>query len=123
MEHRSDVGFWGLPGGGVEIGESVEQAVIREVFEETGLEVAVGRLVGLYSDPKYYSVMRYPSGNLVHYVTFVFECRPQRGDLRVSDESIDLGYFDVDVLPEKTLLAHAVHIRDAAANRPDVFIK
>src|SRR5438045_8375170 len=51
LQRRSDNGLWGLPGGGVEPGESVSEAIVREVREETGLEVAPGRLVGVYSAP------------------------------------------------------------------------
>ena len=52
LMRRSDNGHWGLPGGYVEKGESVAEAVAREVFEETGVMITVGRLIGIYSDPK-----------------------------------------------------------------------
>jgi ADP-ribose pyrophosphatase YjhB (NUDIX family) len=123
LERRSDNGFWGLPGGAMEIGESVEQAVKREVFEETGLDVTVGRLVGVYSDPRYYTIMSYPGGDLVHFVTVVFECRQRDGELRISEESTDIGYFDVEALPDNILLSHSVRIRDALENSPVPFIR
>ena len=123
LERRSDNGFWGLPGGAMEIGESLEQAVKREVLEETGLDVTVGRLVGVYSDPKYYSIMSYPGGGLVQFVTIVFECRQRDGELRISEESTDIGYFDVEALPDNVLLAHGVRIRDALENRAEPFIR
>ena len=50
LQRRDDTGHWGLPGGAVEPGESVRQALIREVREETGLEVEPLRLIGVYSD-------------------------------------------------------------------------
>ena len=60
LHKRSDNGAWGLPGVRMEIGETIEQCVVRETLEETGLQVAVKRLVGVYSDPKGYSILRYP---------------------------------------------------------------
>jgi ADP-ribose pyrophosphatase YjhB (NUDIX family) len=59
LQQRSDGGQWGLPGGSVEIGESVSDAVVREVREETGLTVTPRRLVGVYSDPAF-QIWRYP---------------------------------------------------------------
>ena len=51
LERRSDNGMWSLPGGGIEAGESITEAAIREVKEETGLDVRITGLVGVYSDP------------------------------------------------------------------------
>jgi ADP-ribose pyrophosphatase YjhB (NUDIX family) len=123
LQRRSDNGFWGLPGGRVDIGESVEQGVIREVFEETGLRVRMKRLVGIYSDPNLYSIMSYPNGWVTHYVTLVFECQRQSGRLRISDESTDIGHFPPDALPEDTLLSHSLRIKDALANQAKPFIR
>src|SRR5206468_2417151 len=52
LAHRRDIDWWNLPGGGMEVGETVDEAVRREVYEETGLEVEVGQLVGVYSKPQ-----------------------------------------------------------------------
>ena len=124
LQKRADNGYWGLPGGKVDIGESVEQGAIREVLEETGLNVAVKRLIGVYSDPKHYSIMSYDAaGWIIHYVTLVFECEYQSGQLQISDESTDIGYFSPDSLPENTLLSHHLRIRDAVANQAAPFIR
>ena len=123
LQRRADNDWWSLPGGGVDIGESVEQCVIREVFEETGLHVTVKRLVGIYSDPKNYSVMSYPGDTIVQYVSAAFECETQSGELRISDESTDIGYFPVDSLPDNTLLSSQLRIKDALANRAEPFIR
>ncbi len=61
LGRRADNGLWGLPSGHVEAGETVAEAVRREVREETGLEVAIVRLIGVYSDPAS-QVFCYPSG-------------------------------------------------------------
>src|SRR5206468_11759578 len=68
LQQRSDGGQWGLPGGSVGIGESVRDAVTREVHEETGLIVAVRRMIGVYSAPAL-QLARYPDGNVWHYVS------------------------------------------------------
>ena len=123
LQLRADNGYWGLPGGNVDVGESVEQGVIREVFEETGLHTRVTRLIGIYSDPDLYSIMRYPDGTLIQYVTLVFACEYQSGELAVSDESADIGYFAPDELPENTLLSHRIRIEDALSGSAEPFIK
>ena len=123
MQKRADNGFWSLPGGGVEIGESVREAAVRETIEETGLRVAMKRLVGVYSGPDVYPFMSYPGGALVHYVMIVFECDVVGGELRISDESTDIGYFPGDALPEDTLLSHRVCVADALAGRAEPFIR
>ena len=123
LEHRSDNGWGGLPGGEIEIGESASEAVLREVNEETGLIVTVRRLVGIYSDPAQYSITQYPDGNVIQHVTIAFECERQNGELRMSDESTGLEYFATDRLPKNTVHGHRIRIQDASENRTEPFIK
>ena len=72
LMQRSDNGHWCLPGGHVEPGESVPRRRAREVREETGFEVELGRLVGVYSDPGFRWCSR-ADGRRVHYVNLCFE--------------------------------------------------
>ncbi len=122
LQRRSDNGLWGLPGGSVEIGESVTSAIVREVEEETGLAVEVERLIGVYSDPSF-QVFRYPNGNVVHYVNTLMSCRIVAGTLQTCDESLELRFFDPARLPDDMLLTHRIRVRDAVVNRPEGFIR
>ena len=123
LEHRSDNGWWGLPGGAVEVGESVSEAVLREVEEETGLIVTIRRLVGIYSDPANYTITQYSDGNIVQWITSSFECERSHGELRVSDESTEVEYFAVDRIPRNTVPGHLMQVEDALEHRAVPFIR
>jgi ADP-ribose pyrophosphatase YjhB (NUDIX family) len=122
LQQRSDGGQWGLPGGSVEIGESVREAVVREVREETGLTVAVRRLVGVYSEPQR-QVVRYPDGNVWHYVNICFECAVRGGEFTTCDETLALAFFPIRRLPATLLPNHRIRIRDARAHRVAAFVR
>ena len=79
------LGSWALPGGFCEYGETTEECCTRETKEETGVAVRVGRLLGVYSDPK-----RDPRG---HTVTVVYAARPMRGRARGSDDAAEARWF------------------------------
>ena len=115
LMRRSDNGHWGLPGGYVEPGESVRSAVAREVLEETGVEIEVGRLVGVYSDP---------SVQVIEYARRPARARGEpvlRGASRARrarpttpDETLELGFFAPDALPQPFVPIHTIRIERRA---------
>jgi 8-oxo-dGTP diphosphatase len=83
-------GQWALPGGFVEVGETVEQAALREAAEETGLAVELARLVGVYSDPE-----RDPRG---HNVSVAFLARVLSGELSAATDATEAALLDPDTV-------------------------
>ncbi len=114
LMQRSDNGHWGLPGGYVEPGESVASAAAREVLEETGVRIELGRLVGVYSDPAR-QVIEYGDGAACTRSTCVSKrARVGSGDATTPDETLAAGYFARDALPEPFVPIHEIRIEDAA---------
>jgi 8-oxo-dGTP diphosphatase len=85
------VGYWSLPGGGVEAGERLEDAVVREVFEETGLQVTADCLATVFERimPDEANRCEY------HYVLIDFYCTIKGGELRPGDDSRDARWFEM----------------------------
>ena len=105
LTQREDFEAWCLPGGNVDAGESAAQAAVREAREETGLDVQLERLVGIYSMPRW--------GNGGAHVV-VFAARPAGGSLQPqAGEVVAARYFDPDALPEPLFGWHRQRIRDA----------
>jgi 8-oxo-dGTP pyrophosphatase MutT (NUDIX family) len=123
MMRRADNGWWGIPGGRSEIGETIAETAARETFEETGLRVAVKRLIGLYSDPADGCIAVYPNGDVIHFLNACFECEATGGELRGSEEGEELRYFAPDQLPDHTLLPHRIRIQDALARQASAFVR
>jgi len=111
LAHRRDIDWWNLPGGGMEAGETVDEAMIREVREETGLEVKVERLVGVYSKPQKQEVV------------LTFRCAVIGGKLCETEESRECRYFLPSALPANTLPKHRQRIEDALLNRSEAVIR
>ena len=94
---------WAIPGGFVDYGESVEETAVREAKEETGLEVELSYLLGVYSDPH-----RDPR---MHTISTVFVGKG-KGDLQAADDAQDAGLFDRDSLPSPIVFDHEKVIKD-----------
>src|SRR6266446_2922189 len=92
---RSDNDNWALPGGAIDLGESLTQAAIRETKEETGIECEITGLVGIYTDPKH--VIHYTSNDEVRQeFSIVLTARATGGQPTSSDESLDVRWVDRD---------------------------
>lgn len=123
LQKRADNGYWGLPAGHADVGESISETAVRETFEETGFIIKVDRLVGVYSDPTLFGVMRYPDGGITQFVSLCFACTITGGAIKISDESTDIGFFALDALPAPLLESHKIRIADAVANQVAAFVR
>lgn len=98
MHKRSDNSLWSLLGGAMEIGETIEQTIIREVKEESGFNVKVDKCIGIYTDPEH--VISYEDGEVRQQFSICFQCRILGGVKKVSSESIEVEFFTEDELEQ-----------------------
>ncbi|MEV7564674.1 NUDIX hydrolase [Streptomyces tanashiensis] len=118
LQRRRDNDLWALPGGGMDMGDSLPGTAVREVKEETGLDVEITGLVGTYTDPRH--VIAYSDGEVRRQFNVCFRARVTGGDLRISDESTELRFVDqeeLDALPmhhtQRLRLSHFLEDRPA----------
>lgn len=105
LQRRTDNELWSVPGGAVELGESVLGALRREVKEETGLDVEADRLIGVYSSPDY--LVEYDDGEVRQQFSLAFACHVTGGTIQTSSESLDVAWFRPDDLGGLDLSAGA----------------
>jgi mutator protein MutT len=98
LQRRTDNNLWALPGGAQDIGESIAETVVREVREETGIEVEVTGLVGIYSNPHH--VIEFSDGEVRQQFSICFHARPVGGSLAISSESSDVRWVAPSGLDE-----------------------
>jgi 8-oxo-dGTP pyrophosphatase MutT (NUDIX family) len=112
ISRRTDSGWFNLPGGGVEPHESAVEGLVREVREETGLDVEAGRLVGLYSKPQ------------KREMVLTFEARVVGGTLQPSDEADHHEWVTAAELDQRQILPkHLERIQDALRDEPGAIVK
>ncbi len=122
LTRRTDNGRWCLPGGRTEAGESVAETCVREVLEETGLQVRIVRLLGVYSSP--HRLVEYADGNRYQIVALNFEAEAIGGTLMISDETTDYGYFSWDDITRMDVMeTHVERLRDVFSGQPAPFVR
>lgn len=119
---RTDNGRWSLPGGGMDPGESAHECCGREVLEETGLVVRIGRLIGVYSSP--HRIMKYADGNRRQGLTLSFEAESIGGELCITDETTEVGYFTQEEMSSMDVMEpSSERIADAFAGQEAAFVR
>jgi ADP-ribose pyrophosphatase YjhB (NUDIX family) len=121
LHRRDDNELWSIPGGGMEVGERIVDTVVREVREETGLEVEPGRIIGIYSNPQH--VVEYADGEVRQQFSVCFVCRLVGGELATSDESLEVGFFtpaEIETMPMHESIR--LRIRHYLEHRPQPVI-
>ena len=103
--HEPRQGEWSLPGGRVELGETLVEATRREIKEETGLDVDVGALIELFD-----RVHRRDGRVQYHFVIADFLCTPCGGTLAASDDALDVAWVTPEELEEYGVNQHAAAV-------------
>lgn len=111
LTKRKDVPVWVLPGGGIEDGENSEDAILREVYEETGLKVKIIRKSAEYT----------PINKLARF-TEIFECSPTEGQLQQGPETEAIQFFELNNLPKNFFFLHEEWLQDCLKN-PSTLIR
>ncbi len=91
LQRRSDNDLWALPGGAMEVGEAIKETVVREVKEETGLDVQPEYVIGIYTNPHH--VIAFSDGEVRQQFSICFSCTLLDGSIQVSEESTQVAFF------------------------------
>jgi 8-oxo-dGTP pyrophosphatase MutT (NUDIX family) len=122
LTRRTDNGRWCLPSGAMDVGETIEETCVREVWEETGLKVSVTCLSGIYSSPHRITV--YGDGSRWQIVGFNFIAEVIGGELGLSNETTEVGYFSMAEIAKMDVMeSHVERIEDALAYQGTTIVK
>lgn len=110
LQERTGQDIWGIPGGLMEIGETFEETVKREVFEETNLLINEVSLFGIYSGEK--GITGYPNGDQVYSIQIIFKVKNYEGTIKSNIESKQLRFFSREQLPNNINSHQASFIND-----------
>ena len=106
LEKRTDTGDWCTPGGAIELGESLEEALRREIKEETNLDFSAFTLFDIHANTH----MVYPNGDEVYYTDIVYEINDFYGEPKPDSESKELKFFPLNDLPDNIMPTQAGYI-------------
>lgn len=123
MHKRASENAWCIVSGHVEFGETVEQAIVREIKEETGADAKVLSLIGVYSSPAS-QLYETKEGN-IQYVTVYFEVQLLQplAEVIVSDETLDVCFFEVNKLPDDLAKINPYWLDDALNKKEQPFYR
>ncbi len=123
LQRRADVGKWCVISGHVEFGETVEEAAIREIREETNAEASLVRFIGVYSSPGSQTYVY--DDKTVQYVTSYFEARllDELNPDFTNNETQELRYFSPEAIPADLALLNDYWLADALSKEPKVFLR
>ena len=108
LQRRSDNGLWALPGGVMEVGETIAETAKRETKEETGFDVEPVSLIGIYTNPQH--VIAFSDGEVRQQFSVCFACKLIGGEINVSDESYEVAFFSPDAI-EHLKMHPSIHLR------------
>ena len=98
LVHKTDNNLWALPGGGMDPGESIAQAAVRETKEETGMDIEVAGIVGLYTNPQH--VIAYDDGEVRQQFSVCFTTRLLGGQISTSSETSEVEFVPLERLDD-----------------------
>ncbi len=115
LQLRSDTNSWGIPGGFMELDESIEDTARRETMEETGIKLGELNFYGIYSGRDFHKT--FPNGDQAALVQILFTCRDYSGDIHFNDrETLDAQFFSFEELPAEILEKHRMFLNDYLEN-------
>ncbi len=122
LQRRRDNGRWGIIGGAMEIGESIEETVLRETYEEAGIRPVGMTLFGIYTGKDRF--ITYPNGDICYVTSIVFKASDYEGRIKSQEsEVLEHRFFSRSALPLEINLFDEVYIRDWAENKAEIVVR
>ena len=121
LQKRSDTGQWCVPGGAMEVGETYEEAAIREIKEEVGIDIQEMDLYGLYSGED--RLIHYPNDDVVYSLSVIFRTNSYNGKVSDSDsEVLEHRFFDRENIPDNLFIPDKRPIMDWMRGKGEISV-